>query len=152
MSKFIKIFCYITVGLVCVMSVVAIIAGIALGVEGNPFYWIPIVAGVVSPVVVIFSTYPMIALANIDENLQLLNSKVDEVLRNEKARKVDKSEPVEQQVLLESAPPKPNKAPVYRRGLVNYIIDLLVRNKDAIILLVCAIALVGGIMLLGTLG
>ena len=173
-SKGIKILCYVLMGIVWTASVMLFFGGVANVFVGNIewYYGAMVAGGIILPIVTTVSLYPLFALANIDEHLKALNSKVDKVLKNQKPRGVmakgepapkrvvEESEPIPEQVEEEESEPAekqveeeipPAKLPVYNQELGDYLKEFWARNNAAIILLIVAIALVGGIMLLGTL-
>ncbi len=78
-SKNIKALCYIVMCSICVLSVVFIILGIKEALDKNWISIIWIIAGEILPLTTAISLYPIFALANIDDNLSLLNEKMDTI-------------------------------------------------------------------------
>ena len=110
-GKGIRNLCYILVRFVCVISIVLLVWGISYLIsepEGRRFGWILIVISIVSPLVATVSLYPIFVLANIDDILKSLNSKMDKVLANnppEASRPVEpqsESSPVKNEVKVDS--------------------------------------------------
>ena len=76
-NKGIKVLCYIVMVCALLVSCVLIILGIKGMIDENRFSAIWMAFGIALPLVASVSLYPIFALANIDENLILLNQKWD---------------------------------------------------------------------------
>lgn len=82
-SKGIKILCYIIMGFIYVLSFLMILFGIVAMLEDKgSFYGIFVFLGFLLPITVTVSLYPIFALANIDENLDLLNRIARQIVIN----------------------------------------------------------------------
>ena len=82
-SKFIKIICYIVMGIVCLAALVLLFAGVDSIFEEDLSIGRGIgliVVSLIIPLIALISLYPIFALANIDENLQSLKNKVDSII------------------------------------------------------------------------
>ena len=94
-GKGIRLLCKILMTIVCILSIISLIAGICLLIsEENWFYLIFIIVGIVFPLVTTVSLYPIYALANIDENLILLNKKIDRVFGEGISKPSQPTEPI----------------------------------------------------------
>ena len=83
-GKGIKILCYILMFIIWIVSVAALLFGIVgLIKELGRIYLFLLVGGIVLPFVTMVSLYPIFALANIDQNLKLLNDKMGKALGSE---------------------------------------------------------------------
>ena len=82
-SKGIKILCYITMGVVALISLVLVISSIGELIDGNSFSIIYLLLGFVLPLVVTVSLYPIFALANIEERVRSIDEKTNALLANE---------------------------------------------------------------------
>jgi uncharacterized membrane protein required for colicin V production len=76
-SKGIKILCKVIMGIVYVLCGFSIVAGISSLVDDEKIGILYIVLGILLPLITTVSLYPIFALANIDENIQSLNSKIE---------------------------------------------------------------------------
>lgn len=75
-SKGIKILCYITMGMVYLLSIALLAVGINYLIDENSLSALFIAAGLILPLAITVSLYPLFALANIDKNLALISKKI----------------------------------------------------------------------------
>ena len=78
-GKGIKVLCYIAMSFVFLVAVILLVFGVYGLTNKDWFSIIWIVLGLLLPLVVSVSLYPIFALASIDENIQLLNQRVKQI-------------------------------------------------------------------------
>ena len=83
-SKGIRILCYILMTLVLWISLVGLIGGIVLVVDGSKLGWIIVAASVVFPLAITVSLYPIYALSKIESSLSDVQKKVISIAAYEK--------------------------------------------------------------------
>lgn len=106
-SKGIKLLCKIIMGIVYFFGICSFIAGISSLVDGENIGILYIVLGLLLPLMTTVSLYPIFALANIDENVHLINNKIDLLIGDQSKTASPSSEKVEQQSF-DNKPPKNN--------------------------------------------
>lgn len=83
-AKGIRILCYTIMVFAYIAGFIGLIYGVnGLGGAYDTIYWLITIGSILLPMIITVSLYPLFALANIETNLVLLNSKLDKVLRNE---------------------------------------------------------------------
>ncbi len=84
-DKGIRRLCYAFMVVIYIISVFFLLLGISNLLDENETTngWILIVFGIVLPLITTISLYPIFTLANINQNLVLLNEKVDTVIKNQ---------------------------------------------------------------------
>ncbi len=82
-AKGIRILCYTIMVFAYIAGFIGLIYGVnGLGGAYDTIYWLITVGSVLLPMIITVSLYPLFALANIETNLVLLNSKLDKMLTN----------------------------------------------------------------------
>lgn len=83
-AKGIRILCYTIMVFAYIAGFIGLIYGVnGLGGAYDTIYWLITIGSILLPMIITVSLYPLFALANIETNLVLLNSKLDKVLKNE---------------------------------------------------------------------
>lgn len=88
-NKGIKIFCYIMMGIVWTISGILLVFGVVRATDKNWYSLFFIALGLILPLVCSISLYPIFALANIDQNIYMLNKKVEEIATNNTTSKTE---------------------------------------------------------------
>lgn len=91
-SKFIKLLCKIALFCVYAFAIFCIVYGVKNTEDGNSVNKFFVLIGVLIPIFATISIYPLFALANIDENLSLLNEKMDIKLENDRRYRYESTE------------------------------------------------------------
>ena len=91
-SKGIKTLCYVVMGLVFVAAVILLFSGIIQLADKNKFGFVWIVLSIIFPLITTVSLYPIFALASIDENISMLNQKIDKIVSDNKHFEQEKSQ------------------------------------------------------------
>ena len=92
-SKIVKKICYTILILELIAAVVMIVLGIEGVIKKEAGGALLLIIGIVLPIVALLSIYPTLALTNIDENLQELNEKVDDIISKNNSNDVKYSAP-----------------------------------------------------------